>query len=184
MSLSFLVKPDTFIITLKYYFFQIIASYIVAHSFYNFRKISPKSLSGSATEGIALYSYIMPPKISQKRDPRIKNLLIIFTCFRTRLGERIASMNSTLVETVSINYEDFNESFLTCGTCLCEYYFRYIFLFIYSTVMKYGNLGKINFFHKNPNIRQQFSYAYNNKIFIYPFWSQLQHRIHQFTILK
>ncbi|XP_046405541.1 tripartite motif-containing protein 2-like [Ischnura elegans] len=31
------------------------------------------------------------------------------------------SMNSTLVETVSINYEDFNESFLTCGTCLCMY---------------------------------------------------------------
>jgi len=29
-------------------------------------------------------------------------------------------MSSTLVETVSINYEDFNESFLTCGTCLCE----------------------------------------------------------------
>ncbi|GAB6029536.1 hypothetical protein CHUAL_005286 [Chamberlinius hualienensis] len=30
-------------------------------------------------------------------------------------------MTSTLVETVSINYEDFNESFLTCGTCLCGY---------------------------------------------------------------
>lgn len=39
----------------------------------------------------------------------------------TRLGERMVSMNSTLVETVSINYEDFNESFLTCGTCLCMY---------------------------------------------------------------
>ncbi|XP_018320293.1 tripartite motif-containing protein 3 isoform X2 [Agrilus planipennis] len=36
----------------------------------------------------------------------------------TRLGERMSSMSSTLVETVSINYEDFNESFLTCGTCL------------------------------------------------------------------
>ncbi|XP_065155835.1 tripartite motif-containing protein 2-like isoform X4 [Atheta coriaria] len=36
----------------------------------------------------------------------------------TRVGERVVSMNSTLVETVSINYEDFNESFLTCGTCL------------------------------------------------------------------
>ena len=30
------------------------------------------------------------------------------------------SIQSTLVETVSINYEDFNESFLTCSTCLCE----------------------------------------------------------------
>ncbi|KAK7870558.1 hypothetical protein R5R35_009071 [Gryllus longicercus] len=39
----------------------------------------------------------------------------------TRLGERMVSMSSTLVETVSINYEDFNESFLTCGTCLCLY---------------------------------------------------------------
>lgn len=29
--------------------------------------------------------------------------------------------SSTLVETVSINFEDFNESFLTCGTCLCMY---------------------------------------------------------------
>ena len=33
----------------------------------------------------------------------------------------VNSMSSTLVETVSINYEDFNESFLTCGTCLCMY---------------------------------------------------------------
>jgi len=40
---------------------------------------------------------------------------------QTRLGERMVSMSSTLVETVSINYEDFNESFLTCGTCLCLY---------------------------------------------------------------
>jgi len=31
------------------------------------------------------------------------------------------SMSSTLVETVNIDYEDFNESFLTCGTCLCMY---------------------------------------------------------------
>ena len=30
------------------------------------------------------------------------------------------SMSPTLVETVAIDYEDFNESFLTCGTCLCE----------------------------------------------------------------
>ncbi|CAK1551041.1 unnamed protein product [Leptosia nina] len=39
----------------------------------------------------------------------------------SRLGVGMASMSSTLVETVSINYEDFNESFLTCGTCLCTY---------------------------------------------------------------
>ncbi|XP_059081324.1 tripartite motif-containing protein 2-like isoform X3 [Tigriopus californicus] len=30
----------------------------------------------------------------------------------------MTSMSSNLVETVSIDYEDFNESFLTCGTCL------------------------------------------------------------------
>ncbi|XP_045536386.1 tripartite motif-containing protein 2-like [Papilio machaon] len=41
--------------------------------------------------------------------------------FLSRLGVGMASMSSTLVETVSINYEDFNESFLTCGTCLCTY---------------------------------------------------------------
>ncbi|XP_030755457.1 tripartite motif-containing protein 2-like isoform X3 [Sitophilus oryzae] len=40
---------------------------------------------------------------------------------QSRLGERMISMNSTLVEMVNINYEDFNESFLTCGTCLCMY---------------------------------------------------------------
>lgn len=33
----------------------------------------------------------------------------------------ISKMSSTVVETVSINYEDFNDSFLTCGTCLCNY---------------------------------------------------------------
>ena len=33
----------------------------------------------------------------------------------------VTRMSSTLVETVSINYEDFNDSFLTCGTCLCSY---------------------------------------------------------------
>lgn len=37
------------------------------------------------------------------------------------MGEQVVRMTSTLVETVSINYEDFNESFLTCGTCLCTY---------------------------------------------------------------
>ena len=31
------------------------------------------------------------------------------------------TMTSTLVETVSLNYEDFNDSFLTCGTCLSLY---------------------------------------------------------------
>lgn len=31
------------------------------------------------------------------------------------------AMTSTLVATVSINYEDFSESFLTCSTCLCHY---------------------------------------------------------------
>ncbi len=33
----------------------------------------------------------------------------------------VGRMSSTLVETVSLNYEDFNDSFLTCGTCLCGY---------------------------------------------------------------
>jgi len=37
------------------------------------------------------------------------------------MGDELVNMTSTLVETVSINYEDFNESFLTCGTCLCSY---------------------------------------------------------------
>ena len=32
-----------------------------------------------------------------------------------------STMSSTLVETVSINYDDFSDSFLTCGTCLCVY---------------------------------------------------------------
>ena len=36
-------------------------------------------------------------------------------------GSGGGQMSSTLVETVSINYEDFSEYFLTCGTCLCSY---------------------------------------------------------------
>lgn len=44
----------------------------------------------------------------------------------------MVSMSSTLVETVSINYEDFNESFLTCGTCLCKFtpYFCLVKMFM------------------------------------------------------
>lgn len=30
-------------------------------------------------------------------------------------------MASNVVETISLNYEDFNDSFLTCATCLCRY---------------------------------------------------------------
>ena len=40
-------------------------------------------------------------------------------CSSAAAAER--RMSSTLVETVSINYEDFSDSFLTCGTCLCTY---------------------------------------------------------------
>ena len=41
--------------------------------------------------------------------------LIFFFMFQNKMN-----LGSTLVETVSIDYEDFNESFLTCSTCLCE----------------------------------------------------------------
>jgi hypothetical protein len=44
------------------------------------------------------------------------------TVFQSQLSSAMVSFSSsTFVQTVSINYEDFNESFLTCGTCLCEY---------------------------------------------------------------
>ena len=39
---------------------------------------------------------------------------------RAEYRQAMMTMSSTLVETVSIDYEDFNESFLTCGTCLCK----------------------------------------------------------------
>lgn len=46
-------------------------------------------------------------------------------------------MTSTLVETVSIDCEDFNESFLTCGTCLCKWPFFYHFtIFLGKTLPK------------------------------------------------
>lgn len=40
----------------------------------------------------------------------------LFYLYSTELNK--AMTTSTLVETVSINYEDFTEGFLTCGTCL------------------------------------------------------------------
>ena len=40
-------------------------------------------------------------------------------------GEREATPR---VNTVSINCEDFQESFLTCSTCLCEYFISIIFI--------------------------------------------------------
>ena len=51
-------------------------------------------------------------------DAQILDPATIFDCHYFLFT---AMMSSTLVETVSINYEDFNDSFLTCGTCLCVY---------------------------------------------------------------
>ena len=45
----------------------------------------------------------------------------MFYDFRAEYRKAMMNMSSNLVETVSIDYEDFNESFLTCGTCLCKY---------------------------------------------------------------
>jgi len=45
---------------------------------------------------------------------------ILFVSYRLRLGRKMMT-SSTLVETVSINYEDFTEGFLTCSTCLNTY---------------------------------------------------------------
>ena len=50
-------------------------------------------------------------------------MYFLFYSFRSEYRQAMMkNMSSTLVETVSIDYEDFNESFLTCGTCLCKYY--------------------------------------------------------------
>ncbi|KRY15176.1 Tripartite motif-containing protein 2, partial [Trichinella patagoniensis] len=38
-----------------------------------------------------------------------------------QLGSDTMPTSSTVVETVSINFEDFSESFLTCATCLCSF---------------------------------------------------------------
>ena len=57
-------------------------------------------------------------------------------------------MSSTLVETVSINYEDFNESFLTCGTCLCKYMI-YVRLSIISYFRLYNSsMAVFHIFYK------------------------------------
>jgi hypothetical protein len=45
---------------------------------------------------------------------------LLFFYFRSDYRQAMMSMSSTLVETVSIDYEDFNETYLTCGTCLCK----------------------------------------------------------------
>ena len=45
----------------------------------------------------------------------------VFDLINVRTEGDRRSVASTLVETVSINYEDFSESFLTCSTCLCAY---------------------------------------------------------------
>ena len=49
------------------------------------------------------------------------NALFFFLSRSEYRQAMMKTMSSTLVETVSIDYEDFNESFLTCGTCLCKY---------------------------------------------------------------
>ena len=46
------------------------------------------------------------------------SLIMVANLFTLR-GERVGTVPR--VSTVSINCEDFQESFLTCSTCLCEY---------------------------------------------------------------
>merc|ERR1712004_914855 len=53
-----------------------------------------------------------------KTSKNSRNIRIELSEYRQAM---MKNMSSTLVETVSIDYEDFNESFLTCGTCLCMY---------------------------------------------------------------
>ena len=64
-------------------------------------------------------------------------------------------MSSTLVETVSINYEDFNESFLTCGTCLCKWtsIFQFSLLATFSILNIHNLLSYlVALFHKSKRI--------------------------------
>ena len=89
------------------------------------------------------------------------------------------NMSSTLVETVSIDYEDFNESFLTCGTCLCKYSFIIYFKISWKCNISYI---LINFFKNSWNVHifkkigiQDFLYILRNytrseKILIYWFF--------------
>ena len=60
---------------------------------------------------------------SDRRYFSVKNTFQHSLMFRKDGGGRV---QSTLIETVSINYEDFNESFLTCSTCLCNIYYLLI----------------------------------------------------------
>ena len=49
------------------------------------------------------------------------------------------NLSSTLVETVSIDYEDFNESFLTCSTCLCKFIDIFDLSLINNSLITLGN---------------------------------------------
>ena len=73
------------------------------------------------------------------------NALFFFLSRSEYRQAMMKNMSSTLVETVSIDYEDFNESFLTCGTCLCKY--------SYIQNMKYRNVFRLctifSFFFKS-----------------------------------
>ncbi|KRY48828.1 Tripartite motif-containing protein 2 [Trichinella britovi] len=54
--------------------------------------------------------------ISRAKEKNNCSIIII-----TALGSDTMPTSSTVVETVSINFEDFSESFLTCATCLCSF---------------------------------------------------------------
>ena len=85
----------------------------------------------------------------------IVKILIWFSCSRVRCQEEMMKMSSTLVETVSINYEDFNESFLTCGTCLCKWtsIFQFSLLATFSILNIHNLLSYlVALFHKSKRI--------------------------------
>ena len=58
----------------------------------------------------------MPSLIMVAPFYTMATLIMVANLFR---GERVGTVPR--VSTVSINCEDFQESFLTCSTCLCEY---------------------------------------------------------------
>ena len=61
---------------------------------------------------------IMPSLIMVAPFYTMATLIMVTNLFTLR-GERVGTVPR--VSTVSINCEDFQESFLTCSTCLCEY---------------------------------------------------------------
>ncbi|KRY92011.1 Tripartite motif-containing protein 2, partial [Trichinella pseudospiralis] len=91
--------------------------------------LSPRVLTPLVKSKVAKFAIVCSPSVlsRRKRAAQLKQHRRRLAIYQNLGGGQLdrasdtMPASSTVVETVSINFEDFSESFLTCATCLCSF---------------------------------------------------------------